>query len=157
MTKIATALTCLLLLAACCKAPAWKAPSVGLIATNDGSMFYIEKMDGPVLIVYCAGDLDADTSDNSNSTDRTFNYSGTLTSETGVQLSYKYLSSSIHTIELGDSQYDLSSGTVFCIQSDGQIAQLPFKGLTPSKECLERLKDHFNANKRHQPTADRRG
>jgi len=147
MTRIAAMATCVVLLGGCSRDPAWKGPAAGLISTNDGSLFSIEQTDGPVLIFFYAGKLNSSTSHTSNPAIKTFDYTGTLTSEERITISYKYRSSEASRIEIGGSRFELASGTVFCIENDGQVIQLPFGGLAASREYLEKLKGYFSADK----------
>ena len=125
----------------------YKPPAGGLVSTGDGSMFYIRTPAGDV-VIYHNGELSSTTSHDFNPVERTFDYTGALTTGSGAKLFYRYVSTDVDVITLTDIKYNLAEGTMFEMTANADVRQStaapePFVN---SHEYLARLKTHFSGD-----------
>jgi hypothetical protein len=141
-------LICALICAGCSSDDPWESPSIGLISSNDASLYYITPQNDVGIVFFRAGRLNSSDSNTSDPEARTFHYSGTLTAENDeVQVEYRFNSSNVMEIAISGAVYNLAQGAVFLITEQGSVEQLPFNPLPPSKEYGDLLRDYLRTNK----------
>lgn len=86
---------------------------------------------------------------NSNADLRTFDYSGTITTSPSKKTVLRYHISSIEParITCNDGSYSLMHGSVFYVDREGTVTQLPFAGLRPTKKYVSDLPEYFASNR----------
>jgi len=124
----------------------WDAPSAGLISRNTGSLFYIVPYDTPGIALFYGGDLNSNTSHISNAATRTYDCSGRLTTGMKAVVSYRLASETPEVVSVNNKSYDLAEGRVFLIEAGGDITQIPFAPLQPSRQYATRLQEYLNAS-----------
>jgi len=138
------------MLLGCSSQPQWNPPlgGGGFVGESDACMLSIEYRHDParsiVFFFPFSGGSNAEHLVNPQS--RTFNYSGHVSkngSDNKNVLAYEINSTNPSTIICNDTHYSLDAGTVFHVDGEGKISQLPFVGLQPTKEYLKVLKNFF--------------
>lgn len=147
LKSVVCAVACTVLCIGCASQSEWQSPSSGLITKDGAGLFYIVPQQDPGVAFFHVGDLNSSASHTSNPKVRTFNYTGTLTTETSAAVAYGLSSSDLTKIRIGNATYDLRQGRVFMIADQGTVQQIPFAPLVPSQEYVQRLKEYASANK----------
>jgi len=107
-------------------------------AENDASMMAIEYKHVPAhsIVFFFPFEGGHHYSHNFNPQSRTFNYSGHVSkngSDKKNVLTYEISSTSPSTIICNETHYSLDAGTVFQVDDDGKISQLPSLGFNQPK------------------------
>ena len=137
----------------CSRQASWEAPSAGLIARNTGSLFSIRPEGTPGVALFHGGTLNSSMAHYADPTARTFNYSGTLTTDEKVTVSYSLTSSNAQTMTINNQTHDLSHGRVFLINNAGGIRQIPFAPLEASEQYVTLLEEYIHEDKPRQTPA----
>lgn len=134
----------------CSSQPQWNPPigGGGFFGENDASMLLIEYKNDPAhsIVFFFPFAGGSSTDHRVNPQTQTFSYSGHVSkngSDNRNVLTYEISSTNPSTISCNDTHYSLDAGTVFQVDDDGNISQLPFVGLQPTKEYLKSLKNFF--------------
>lgn len=142
-------------------APPWQSALAGgsLVSRDHAAIFaftYNAEPDHSV-VFYFPFEVGCSTSHDLNSAARTFNYSGTIENlENKTQaLKYEISSANPAAMTCNGAAYDLAAGTVFRVDADGKLSQLPFVGLKPTEEYLETLRKYFEAGANSQEGGER--
>jgi hypothetical protein len=144
---------CLLMSAGCSHEKTWKPPSAALFNQSAYNMFSITFEHAPGIALIYAGQLTSAASHNSNSKDKTFVFTGKLTTECKTEYDYRLVSSAVDELTINGVKYSLNNGRIFHLRINGQVLQLPYAPLEPSEEYIKKLVS-FDVASTHQEDAE---
>lgn len=120
------------------------APSEGLIGTGEASLYYHAIADRTI-VVYFAGplNLSSRSSQNTRSGDYAIDVTLSADGDGPKEITVVGGSGRPQSIRIKGQEYELRDGTVFRVSPTGEVTQLPFAGLPPSKEYVNALHEYF--------------
>lgn len=117
-------------------------PSEGNITGDAASLYYL-KNPAHTVVFYFPGELNSRSRSSQNATRRSFLTDVTLQANGMQAVTVKGESSHPGSIRINGTEYKLAEGALFRVSADGEIHQLPFAPLEPSREYLAVLTRFF--------------
>jgi hypothetical protein len=122
---------------------AWVGPAEGNIGRDEVSLYYL-KNPAHTVVLYFPGQLNSTSSSSQNATTKSFRTDVALQAKGMQTVTVTGESSRLDSIRINQKEYDLAEGALFRVSAKGDIDQLPFLPLEPTREYLTVLTRFFH-------------